>query len=116
VHKFINLLQVFSHMLHHFETHIVNIRPWENGIGRGVPVIWLLASVYGVQDGWPWTWTFIFVESRICHAELHPIKRLQLMFKFPVTLYMWVVCNTLVVSVTLTEDSVNSPTYLFGWA
>jgi hypothetical protein len=38
-------------MLHHFETYVVNIRPWENGIERGVPVIWLLASVYGIQDG-----------------------------------------------------------------
>jgi len=44
VYKIFNLLQVLSHMLHHFETHIVNIRLWENGIGCGVPVIWLVCT------------------------------------------------------------------------
>jgi len=42
-------------MFHYFETHIIKNRHRENGIGRGVPVIWFLASVYRVQDGWPWT-------------------------------------------------------------
>jgi hypothetical protein len=37
-------------MLHHFETHIVNIRLWKNGIGRGVPVIWLVCTGFKAVD------------------------------------------------------------------